>query len=85
MGEIISLDKIKELEFFIYAYDTKYNVNKIEILSNGGSVVKTLDKINLNKVKYLIKIPFDESLKWYVIKIYQDGGKIAMTSPIFIE
>lgn len=85
MGEIISLDKIKELEFFIYAYDTKYTVNKIEILSNGGSVVKTLDKINLNKVKYLIKIPFDESLRWYVIKIYQDGGKIAMTSPIFID
>lgn len=85
MGDIISSEDLKDLDFFIYAYDMKYKIAKIEILSKGGTVLKSLDNINLNKVKFLIKLPYDLQLKWYVIKIYQENDKIALTSPIFIE
>lgn len=85
MGDVIQTKNLKELKFFIYAYDTKYKIIKIEILSTGGSTIKSIDNINLNKVKYLITIPYSEINNWYVIKIYQDMNKIALTSPIFLE
>ena len=64
-----SLDKIKE----------------IEILSNGGTIIKKVDDINLNSIKYIYEHQNSPKETWYVIKVLQEDNKTAVSSPIFIN
>ena len=45
---------------------------------------KSINNINLNSIKYLYEHIPSPKENWYVIKVYQSDGKIALTSPIFI-
>lgn len=83
MGESITITN-KKIKFSIFAEDVKYRIRDIEILSNGGKVIKSINNINLNSIKYLYEHIVNENESWYLIKVYQTDGKIALTSPIFI-
>ena len=74
----------KKLKFLIFAEDVKYRIKDIEIITNGGKLIKSINNINLNSIKYLYEHIPAENESWYVIKVYQSNGKIAITSPIFI-
>ena len=59
-------------------------IKDIEIITNGGKIIKSINNINLNSIKYLYEHIPSENESWYVIKVNQLDGKIAITSPIFI-
>ena len=69
----------------IFAEDIKYKINSIKIISNNGKIIKSIDSIGLNSIKYLYEHKRESNESWYVIKIIEDEGKIAFSSPIFIN
>ena len=83
MGDTLIIYTNK-LKFSIYAEDVKYRIKDIEIISNSGIIIKSINNINLNSIKYLYEHIPSKNESWYVIKVYQSDGKIAITSPIFI-
>lgn len=83
MGGI--LENFEELRFTILLEDKNYNINKIEILSNDGTIVHQIQNIGLKKIRYIYNhIPTPEE-SWYVLKIYEETDKIAVSSPIFLN
>lgn len=82
MGSSLSKD-YNELNFSIFTHDPNYKISEIQIISNGGSIIKKIDDLNLNRIKYLYKHEPNENETWYVIKIILNGGKVAISSPIF--
>ncbi|WP_207729651.1 MULTISPECIES: CehA/McbA family metallohydrolase [Clostridium] len=84
MGDILKIDK-KKLKFMIYAEDPKNKIKQIEIITNKGVLVKKIDNINLNSIKYLYEHEKEEGENWYIIKIHQEGNRIAISSPIFLD
>ncbi|MGL5085195.1 MAG: histidinol phosphatase, partial [Clostridium sp.] len=83
MGDdlILTSEKVK---FMIFAEDIRYKVKEIHIISNKGKLIKNISDINLNNIKYIYEHKHEKDETWYVIKIIQESGKIAFTSPIFI-
>lgn len=73
-----------ELRFTIIIEDRNYSIEKIEIISNSGVIVHTIENIGLNKIKYLYNHRRETFETWYVIKVYQATNKQAISSPIFI-
>lgn len=82
MGDIIPSEN-EELQFSIFAHDSIHKILEIDIISNGGMIIKKISDLDLNKVRYLYN---HEALKnefWYIIKVTLDNNKIAVSSPIF--
>lgn len=84
MGDEIT-DSPKKLRFIIFAEDLKRKILSIEILSNGGKTIKKISNINLNSIKYIYEQEINEKESWYVIKINEEGNRIAISSPIFLK
>ena len=84
MGDEIT-DSPKKLRFMIFAEDLKRKILSIEILSNGGKTIKKISNINLNSIKYIYEQEINEKESWYVIKINEEGNRIAISSPIFFK
>lgn len=85
MGGILEKDIHDNLNFYVYAEDSNRIINKIQIISNSGIVVKEIDKINLQRIKYMCSLPKTTTNSWYVAKIFLDEKKEAISSPIFIK
>ena len=82
MGSSVSKND-NELNFSIFTQDPNYKISEIQIISNGGSIIKKIDDLNINRIKYLYKHEPNENETWYVIKVILANGKIAISSPIF--
>ncbi|AJG97701.1 CehA/McbA family metallohydrolase [Clostridium beijerinckii] len=82
MGDIIPMED-DNLQFSIFAHDPNHKILEIDIISAGGTVIKKVSNLNLNKVKYLYSHEPLKTELWYVIKITLDNNKIAISSPIF--
>ena len=82
MGDIIPSDD-NELQFLIFANDSIHKILEIDIISTGGTIIKKISDLNLNKVKYLYNHEPLQNELWYIIKITLDNNKIAISSPIF--
>ena len=82
MGASVSKND-NELNFSIFTQDSNYKISEIQIISNGGSIIKKIDDLNINRIKYLYKHEPNENETWYVIKVILASGKIAISSPIF--
>lgn len=82
MGDIIPMED-DNLQFSIFAHDPNHKILEIDIISTGGTIVKKVSNLNLNKVKYLYSHEPLKTESWYVIKITLDNNKIAISSPIF--
>ncbi len=83
MGGI--LDNFEELRFTIVIEDKNYAINKIEIISNEGVVVHQIQNIGLKKIKSIYNNIPNIKETWYVIKVYEETNKIALSSPIFLK
>ena len=83
MGDTLSIYSPK-IKFSIFTEDIRYKIKEIQIISNGGVIVKKIEDINLNSIKYIYEHQSLESETWYVIRVLQDENKIAVSSPIFI-
>lgn len=84
MGETISIYSPK-IKFSIFTEDIRYKIKEIQILSNGGTIIKKVDDINLNSIKYIYEHQNSPKETWYVIKVLQEDNKTAVSSPIFIN
>lgn len=81
MGTI--LDDTDELNFEISINDpdTSESRAKVEIIANGGKVVKTMN-MSSNSEDFRFTLPSDYS--YYFVKVTQADGQIAVTSPIWV-
>ena len=46
---------------------------------------KKISNINLNSIKYIYEQEINDKESWYVIKINEEGNRIAISSPIFLK
>ena len=83
MGDTLSIYSSK-IKFSIFTEDIRYKIREIQIISNGGIIIKKIEDINLNSIKYIYEHQSLKSETWYVIKVLQDENKTAVSSPIFI-
>ena len=84
MGETLYLTS-KKMKFSIFIEDVRYRILNIQIISNKGSVIKTIENINLNYIRYFYEHIHDPDETWYVVRIFQEDNKIAVSSPIFVK
>lgn len=84
MGEDLYITS-KKLKFSIFIEDVKYRILDIQIISNNGCIIKIVENINLNYIRYFYEHIHVEGETWYVIKILQENNKVALSSPIFIN
>ena len=81
MGTI--LEETDELNFEIEVNDpdTSEKSAKVEIVANGGKVVKTMNMTS-NSQKFNFTLPSDYS--YYFVQVTQADGQIAVSSPIWV-
>lgn len=84
MGEEISISSPK-IRFMIFAEDIKYKIKELQIISNNGKIIRAIENINLNSIKYLYEHKKENNETWYIIKIMEDDNRVAFSSPIFIS
>lgn len=84
MGERIALDENK-LKFSIFAEDIRYRIKEIQIISNNGLIIRKIEDINLNYIKYIYEHIYSSNESWYVIKVLQENNITSWSSPIFIS
>ena len=84
MGDEITNSPPK-LRFIIFAEDLKRKILSIEILSNGGKTIKKISDINLSSIKYIYEQEIEKKESWYVVKINEEGNRVAISSPIFVK
>lgn len=84
MGSILNCSINDNIKFKIYAEDKKNKIRSIQIISNGGNVIKQKsDFNNKNKVIWQAEITLTESNRWYVIKVILENDKWGIASAIF--
>lgn len=74
----------KKIKFSIIAEDIKNKIISIEIVTNKNTIIKKVENINLNSIKYLYEHEYDNEESWYLVRIHQEGNRLAISSPIFI-
>ena len=84
MGDTLFITSNK-LKFSIFVEDVKYRILHIQIISNKGTIIKSIENINLNYISYFYEHILEKNESWYVIRVIQENYKIALSSPIFIE
>ena len=85
MGSTLKINEGKKLNFNIWSHDSENHINKIEVITSNGKVIKSQDFPPKKNISYLISFNASKDEKWYVVKVYQANEKIAFSSPIFIE
>ena len=85
MGGILKADNSYKLKFFIFCQDKNYEISSIEIVTNHNKVIKEINNININSIKYLYEHEHNEDETWYLIRIHQAKNRLCISSPIFIE
>ncbi|MGL5648169.1 MAG: histidinol phosphatase [Clostridium sp.] len=83
MGDFI--DWTDTLNFTILLEDKNYCIERIDIISNGGTIVHSIKNISLKKIRYIYNHIANTSETWYIIKVYQETNKISLSSPIFTQ
>ena len=84
MGETITSNYDK-LKIFIFLEDIRFKIKEIQILSTGGHIIRKIEDIDLNTIKYIYEHHRQANENWFLIKVIQENNKIAISSPIFIE
>lgn len=85
MGSTISANPSENLSFLLYIEDIDIPLETVQIISRGGKIVKEFSCNRSNKLKCEFKIPAFQEEDWYVVKVLQEGNKLALSSPIFIQ
>ncbi len=85
MGSTLKINEGKKLNFNIWAHDSENHIDKIEVITSTGKVIRTQDFPPEKNISYLLSIKASREEKWYVVKVYQANEKISFSSPIFIE
>jgi len=89
INDILMGDEIKDnpslLQFMIFAEDLNIKITDLEIITNKGVLVKKISNLNLNSIKYMYNHTREVNESWYLIKIFQEGKKVSISSAIFLS
>lgn len=87
MGSTIPYTEGMQLDFNILCEDKENKIYTLEIISNGGKVIKAINNLELHRVRYIFSIPPLGDTTYYVVRIYFDKKKEreALSSPIFVK
>ena len=75
----------REIHYLFFVEDVKYSILHIEIICNKGNIIKSIENINLNYIRYFYEHIHEENETWYVVRVLQENNKVALSSPIFVE
>lgn len=84
MGDEIT-DSPTTLNFSIFAEDERIKITAIEIITNKACIVKKVDNLHLNSIKYMYAHKRLEGETWYLIRVYQEEKRMAISSAIFVK
>lgn len=85
MGSILHMNKEDKLNFQIDVEDKEVSISKIEIISNGGRVIKSKILHDSNRTEWKTSISIIDGYSWYVVKIIHSDGRWGISSPIFVQ
>ena len=81
MGSILEDTDNLNFEINVNDPDTKDSIKNIEIVANGGKVVKTINNVENNKT---IKFSMPSDYSYYFVRVNQIDKEIAVTAPIWV-
>ncbi len=73
------------LRLYVQAEDIKNRISKIQFIVSGGEILKEINNIDLSDVKYIFECKSSPKITWIVTKIFLNGEKESLSSPIFIN
>lgn len=85
MGSILQMNNEDKLTLQIDAEDKEVPISKIEIISNGGSIIKSMIINESNRIDWKTSIRISEQRSWYVVKIIHSDDRWGISSPIFVQ
>ncbi len=87
MGSTLPYTEDMLLNFNIICEDKENKIYTLEIISNGGKIIKAIDNLELHRVRYIFSIPASVNNTYYVVRVYFDKKKEreALSSPIFVK
>lgn len=85
MGQTVLTEKKENLKFYILAEDERFPVQSLEIITNTGKVITTIQDINIHSLKYIYEHTRTSEETWYAVKVTLENNRTALSSPIFIE
>lgn len=85
MGSILKLKIGSLISFEIIAEDNSAAIEKIQIISKGGTIIKEIGYDNENIAVWKPSLIVNEKEIWYVVKVIHSNGKWGISSPIFIK
>jgi hypothetical protein len=82
-GEVKSSSFEDVLSVHIFAEDKFSKINKIQLLTNGANVLWEEEALSdVNTISFQIKALKEQT--WYLIRVFQEGERLAISSPVFI-
>lgn len=85
MGSSINIIKGEKIHFHIEAYDKEKEIKFIQIISNKGVVCNQKNFNNANNAVWNLDLCWSTENTWYVVKVMHSDGRIALSSPVFVE
>lgn len=85
MGSTLNLKVGSLINFEIIAEDNSSKIDKLQIISKGGTIVKEISCGDQNIAVWKPSLLIKEKEIWYIIKVIHSNGKWGISSPIFIK
>lgn len=85
MGSVLTMSKGGKLNLHIKAEDTNSPIEKIQVITNGGKVLRERLAQNRSLVHWDLSITEDNDYSWYVVKVIHADGKLGISSALFIQ
>jgi len=83
MGSILPSPSINSIDFEINVENLEIPINCIQIISNGGNIVREEHFENTKQVFWKTSISTEPKNNWYVVKVILSDEKSGISSPIF--
>ncbi|MBC7195609.1 MAG: hypothetical protein H5U37_08140, partial [Caldisericia bacterium] len=84
MGSTIPIKKGEQISFYLYAYDPDSIdlISTVQIITNGGNILNSWSN-NSRTFETTYSFTYEGGGNWYYLKIIEQDGDIAITSPIW--
>lgn len=85
MGSIFTATLNEHLQFEIRVEDTLVPIKKIQLVTNGGRILKESILNNVKNANWYPSIKVGSNNSWFVIKVIHENNKCGISSPIFVK
>lgn len=80
MGSVVCAEV---LDFEVELFDPDVAIEKVEVITNGGAVLDTLEVGGQNHVQWVFSHVPGPGRQWYYVRVTHVNGALAWSSPIF--